>query len=79
MHIEGYGHGFPFEEKGRVGHPSLFRITAIQEGVWEPDYSKWTRCNFIEYLQEFKDYDAVVPADMLVAASTHGILIHKYM
>ena len=74
MHIEGYGHGYPFEEKGRVGHPSLFRITAIQDGTWEPDYSKWTRWNFAEYLEEFQFYMLLPPVDMLAAAEAHGII-----
>ena len=74
MHIEGYGHGYPFEDKnGRVGHPSLFRITAIQDGTWEPIYSKWTMWNFIEYIREFNDYEMVIPIDLLANAEKHGV------
>ena len=74
MHIEGYGHGYPFEDKdGRVGHPSLFRITAIQDGTWEPTYSKWSTWNFIEYIREFNDYEMVIPIDLLAHAEKHGV------
>ena len=74
MHIEGYGHGYPFEDRnGRVGHPSFFRITAIQDGTWEPTYSKWSRWNFIEYIREFNDCQMIIPIDLLSHAEKHGV------
>jgi len=77
MHLDGYGHGYPFEDKnGRVGHPSLFRIQAIQDGTWEPTYSNWSKINFEEYLDEFDFYELVMPTDLLANAEKHGVYFH---
>ena len=77
MHIDGYGHGYPFEEKGRVGHPSLFRCQAIQDGTWEPDYSKWSRFNFLEYIEEFEFYEIKPPVDFVANAEGECGIIYN--